>query len=45
MQLNQIDDQLGKVSEEKSCLLSGIDRKWGGGGLPMPEFFGPFLTK
>ena len=32
---------LGKGSVEKSRELA---RKWGG-GLPMPEFFGPFFTK
>ena len=32
---------LGKGSTEKKCFLSGIARMMGGGGLPMPEFFGP----
>ena len=32
---------LGKTSIEKKRFLSGIARMMGGGGLPMPEFFGP----
>ena len=32
---------LGKGSTEKKRFLSGIARMMGGGGLPMPEFFGP----
>ena len=35
---------LGKTSISKVRFLSGIARK-GGGGLPMPEFFGTFFTK
>ena len=35
---------LGKTSLGKTCFLSGIARK-GGGGLPMPEFVGTFFTK
>ena len=34
---------LGKASmKKKRFLLSGIARMRGGGGLPMPDFFGPF---
>ena len=34
---------LGKASNEKKRFLSGIARMMGGGGgLPMPKFFGPF---
>ena len=32
-------------NEKKKRFLSGIARKRGGGGLPMPEFFGPFSKK
>ena len=34
---------LGKASTGKKCFLLGIARMRGGGGLTMPEFFGPFL--
>ena len=34
---------LGKGSIEKKRFLSGIARMMGGGGLPMPEFFGPLF--
>ena len=34
--------KLGKTSMKKKCFLSGIARMRGEGGLPMPEFFGPF---
>ena len=35
---------LGKGSIEKKCFLSGIARIMGvGGGLPMPDFFGPLF--
>ena len=36
-------DMLGKGSIEKKSFLSGIARIRGGGGLPMPEFFGPLF--
>ena len=34
---------LGKTSFQKTRFLLGIARK--GGGLPMPDFFGPFFIK
>ena len=34
---------LEKISTGKKRFLSGIARMMGGGGLPMPEFFGPFF--
>ena len=34
---------LGKTSQKKECLLSGIARIRG--GRPLPEFFGPSFTK
>ena len=34
---------LGKTSIKKKRFLSGIARIMGGGGLPMPEFFGPLF--
>ena len=34
--------QLGKTSIEKKRFLSRIAQMRGWGGLPMPEFFGPF---
>ena len=30
---------LGKTSKQKTHFNSGIARMWGGGGLPLPEFF------
>ena len=33
----------GKTSIEKKRFLSGIARIMGGGGLPIPEFFGPLF--
>ena len=38
----RVEFSLGKTSIEKKRFLSGIARMMGGGGgLPMPEFFGP----
>ena len=33
----------GRGQLKKKRFLSGIARMMGGGGLPMPEFFGPFF--